>query len=103
MIPTDGSYIDNIEEEGDAPYMVEKVSKFEELAAQAWCTPDTSHIQMDVRLAEAFAKIAKQTHNKVIDECVKAANRKLRGITPECNGYNRCSTETVAAIKELKE
>jgi hypothetical protein len=28
-----------------------------ELAAQAWCTPETSGIEMDVRLAEAFARI----------------------------------------------
>jgi hypothetical protein len=26
-------------------------------AATAWCTPETEHIQMDTRLAEAFAKI----------------------------------------------
>lgn len=26
-------------------------------AAQAWCTPETGHIPMDTRLAEAFAKI----------------------------------------------
>lgn len=28
-----------------------------ETAAQAWCTPETSDIQMDSRLAEAFAVI----------------------------------------------
>jgi hypothetical protein len=28
-----------------------------ELAAQAWCTEETSSIEMDVRLAEAFADI----------------------------------------------
>lgn len=28
-----------------------------EFAAQAWCTPETSGIEMDVRLAEAFAQI----------------------------------------------
>lgn len=27
------------------------------IAAQAWCTPETSDIEMDVRLAEAFADI----------------------------------------------
>lgn len=28
-----------------------------EQAAQAWCTPETSSIEMDVRLATAFANI----------------------------------------------
>lgn len=28
-----------------------------QLAAQAWCTPETSTIEMDARLAEAFARI----------------------------------------------
>lgn len=28
-----------------------------ELAAQAWCRPETSGIEMDVRLADAFANI----------------------------------------------
>ena len=27
------------------------------LAAQAWCTPETETIEMDTRLAEAFAQI----------------------------------------------
>ena len=27
------------------------------LAAQAWCTPETETIEMDTRLAEAFAEI----------------------------------------------
>jgi len=26
------------------------------IAAQCWCDPETSHIEMDVNLAEAFAK-----------------------------------------------
>ena len=29
-------------------------------AAQAWCTPTTSHIQMDPALAEAFAEILEE-------------------------------------------
>jgi len=40
--------------------------------------------------------------NAAIDEAVKVANRKLRGITPECRGYNRCSVETMKKLKELK-
>lgn len=28
-----------------------------EAAAQCWCTPETSCIEMDVRLAEAFARV----------------------------------------------
>ena len=41
--------------------------------------------------------------NAAIDECVKVANRKRRGITPECIGYNDCSTEIMEKMKELKE
>ena len=35
--------------------MATKNSRY--LAAQAWCKPSTSHIEMDVDLAEAFAEI----------------------------------------------
>ena len=31
-----------------------------ELAAQAWCTSSTSHIVLDVALAEAFAQILRR-------------------------------------------
>lgn len=31
-----------------------------EFAAQAWCTPETSMIEMDSRLAVAFARILEQ-------------------------------------------
>ena len=34
------------------------------LAAQAWCTPQTQAIEMDVRLAEAFADILKREVDK---------------------------------------
>ena len=33
-------------------------------AAQAWCTEETSHIEMDVRLAEAFADILEDIWSK---------------------------------------
>jgi hypothetical protein len=32
-------------------------SRAREIAATAWCTENTSHIEMDVDLAEAFADI----------------------------------------------
>lgn len=38
---------------------------------------------------------------EVVEECAKLANRKLRGITAECNGYNKASTEIVQAIEGL--
>lgn len=38
-----------------------------------------------------------------LDEAIKVANRKLRGITPECTGYNKCSTEIVEKLQALKE
>lgn len=38
--------------------MKDKPSKLSiEKAAQAWCTPETSHIEMDSTLAMAFAEI----------------------------------------------
>ena len=33
-------------------------------AAQAWCTPETSAIEMDTRLAEAFAAILEDIWSK---------------------------------------
>ena len=33
------------------------IDEARQLAAQAWCTEETKHIEMDVRLAEAFAQI----------------------------------------------
>ena len=35
-----------------------------ERAAQAWCTPETEKIEMDVRLAEAFATILDEIWSK---------------------------------------
>jgi len=35
-----------------------------ERAAQAWCTPETENIQMDTRLAEAFANILEEIWSK---------------------------------------
>ncbi len=35
-----------------------------ERAAQAWCTPETSHIEMDVVLAEAFGAILEEETSK---------------------------------------
>ena len=35
--------------------MASKVAR--EKAAQVWCTPKTSHIEMDTELAEAFAEV----------------------------------------------
>ena len=36
--------------------MSDLVKKAKELASQLWCTADTSHIEFDVRLAEAAAE-----------------------------------------------
>lgn len=59
----------------------------------------------ELNAAQVFTQMKQHidaARNAALEEAAKVANRKLRGITPECNGYNRCSTETVEAIRALK-
>jgi len=42
------------------------ISKAREEAAQAWCMPTTSGIEMDIRLAEAFALILEEKNNQIV-------------------------------------
>lgn len=37
--------------------MSDELSKYREIAARAWCAPETGHIEMMPELAEEFAKI----------------------------------------------
>jgi len=66
-----------------------------QLAVQAWCTPETSAIEMDVRLADAFAAIL----DKVTDE-LERTRVQLAGCGVAAMGNTR---ETLARNKEVKQ
>ena len=63
---------------GDCSFYIEKDKKENEMsielarqiAAQAWCTPETSGIEMDTRLAEAFADILNKEWANALNENV---------------------------------
>lgn len=72
--------------------MNEPSSSSRQKAAQAWCTPDTSNIPMDAKLAEAFASIIEElwsqpwlgnaTTEQLLDEVKARVNLSYRTVGP---------------------
>ena len=56
--------------------MLETTDESRELAAQVWCKPETSNIEMDVRLAQAFAEILDQKGHEIVK--LELENAKLQ-------------------------
>ena len=50
-----------------------------EMAAKAWCTPETEKIEMDVRLAKAFADILEE-YIEALQWCGGSADFQKEGI-----------------------
>lgn len=81
--------------------MMDEFEKAREIAAQCWCDPETSMIEMDTRIAEAFAKRFSK---------IRTENAKLRGALEKCklfagnhDAVNGCRLILNTAKQALKE
>ena len=58
--------------------MKEITDESRDIAAQIWCKPETSHIQMDVVLAQAFAEALDQKEHQIVALELKIAEAEKR-------------------------
>ena len=76
-----------------------------QIAAQAWCEPETEMIEMDVRLAEAFAKRINALRTRLAESEAEVGRLRdtLEAVT-ECEEHRPCGLcrERVRRAVEVK-
>jgi len=65
------------------------ISKAREEVAQAWCMPTTSGIEMDIRLAEAFALILEEKNNQIVQAQVCGSCKRWDRADELCLAFDK--------------
>lgn len=73
-----------------------------QIAAQCWCDAETAHIEMDVRLAEAFARRLLLIRAEALEEAARIAQSTVCD-THLPTGVRIYGTRAADAIRAAKE
>lgn len=98
---------------GNTPRLCASSSASRQLAAQAWCEPETSSKEMDVELAEAFARILDRQELEIRREYIvrekptdwqrAIALVAQTGITPDAPAYGEVLRLALEQVREELE